>query len=159
MSYSFRTIDNIDVKGSVVIVRADLNVPMINGKVSDSSRIQAVAPTLLELSKKGSKVVILSHFGRPKGVVRTSMSLKPLLPHLSNALGGLKVTFAPDGTESGRMENGMGKLIFYHPNGRKRLEEFYVDSRLTRAITWDEGGKQIADLDFSPPSPPNPPNN
>ncbi len=71
----------------------------------------------------------------------------------------LKVTFAPDGTESGRMENGMGKLTFYHPNGRKRLEEFYVDSRLTRAITWDEGGKQIADLDFSPPSPPNPPNN
>ena len=110
MSYSFRTIDKIDVNGSVALVRADLNVPIIDGKISDSSRIEAVAPTLLELSKNSAKVVILSHFGRPKGKERPSMSLKPLLPHLNKVLGGREVAFASNciGDEARRVIDNLG---------------------------------------------------
>ena len=64
----FRTLDQIgDVKGKRVLVRVDLNVPMADGKVTDATRIERVAPTILELSDKGAKVILLAHFGRPKG--------------------------------------------------------------------------------------------
>jgi phosphoglycerate kinase len=93
---AFRTLDDLDVKGRRVLVRADLNVPMKNGKVTDSTRIARVAPTLAELASKGAKVVVLSHFGRPDGKPVASMSLEPLLEPLSQALGSRKVVFAPD---------------------------------------------------------------
>ena len=133
MSYSFRTIDTIDVSDTTVLVRADLNVPIIDGKVSDYSRIEAVAPTLLELSKNGAKVVILSHFGRPKGQVRPSMSLKPLIPHLNNALEGRDVTFANNciGNEARRVVAGLdaGDIALlentrFHPGEEKNDKLF-----------------------------------
>ncbi len=93
---AFRTLDELEVSGKKVLVRADLNVPIADGEVSDSSRIESVAPTLAELAKKGAKVVILSHFGRPKGRHVPAMSLAPLAPHVSAALGGRDVAFAPD---------------------------------------------------------------
>src|SRR5690606_12004685 len=63
----FRTLDDLaDVKGKRVLVRVDLNVPMSDGKVTDTTRIERIAPTILELSDKGAKVVLLAHFGRPK---------------------------------------------------------------------------------------------
>jgi len=93
---SFRTLDDLDVKGRRVLVRVDLNVPMKNGQVTDATRIARVAPTLGELSRAGAKVVVLSHFGRPDGKRVDSMSLQPLVQPLSAALGGLKVAFAPD---------------------------------------------------------------
>ena len=63
----FRTLDDIgDIKGKRVLVRVDLNVPMADGKVTDATRIERVAPTILELSDKGAKVILLAHFGRPK---------------------------------------------------------------------------------------------
>ncbi|HEY4773334.1 MAG TPA: phosphoglycerate kinase [Xanthobacteraceae bacterium] len=64
---SFRTLDQADVKGKRVLVRVDLNVPMENGKVSDGTRIERMAPTITEIVDKGGKVILLSHFGRPKG--------------------------------------------------------------------------------------------
>ncbi|HEX2217143.1 MAG TPA: phosphoglycerate kinase, partial [Xanthobacteraceae bacterium] len=64
---AFRTLDQIDVNGKRVLVRVDLNVPMENGKVSDATRIERVAPTIGELADMGAKVILLSHFGRPKG--------------------------------------------------------------------------------------------
>ena len=64
---SFRTLDQADVKGKRVLLRVDLNVPMENGKVTDATRIERVAPTITELAGKGAKVIILAHFGRPKG--------------------------------------------------------------------------------------------
>jgi len=64
---SFRTLDQADVKGKRVLVRVDLNVPMENGKVSDATRIERMAPTITEIVDKGGKVILLSHFGRPKG--------------------------------------------------------------------------------------------
>jgi phosphoglycerate kinase len=64
---TFRTIDQVDVRNKRVLVRVDLNVPMEKGKVSDRTRIERVAPTILEIADKGGKVILLSHFGRPKG--------------------------------------------------------------------------------------------
>jgi phosphoglycerate kinase len=91
----FRTLDDLEVKGKRVLVRADLNVPMKNGKVADASRIDRQAPTMRELSDKGAKVIVLSHFERPKGKVVPSMSLKPVGPALSKAVGK-PIAFAED---------------------------------------------------------------
>ena len=92
---AFRTLDDLDVKGKRVLVRADLNVPVAGGKVTDDTRIVRQAPTIKELSEKGAKVIILSHFDRPKGKVVPSMSLKVLVEPLENALDH-KVAFADD---------------------------------------------------------------
>jgi phosphoglycerate kinase len=92
---TFKTIDSIDVAGKRVLVRVDLNVPMKNGKVTDSTRIERAAPTLNELAAKGAKVIVLSHFGRPDGKRVPEMSLKPLVEPLSLALGK-PVAFAED---------------------------------------------------------------
>jgi phosphoglycerate kinase len=92
---AFRTLDDLDVKGKRVLVRADLNVPMKDGKVSDISRIDRQAPTIRELADKGAKVIVLSHFERPKGKVVPSMSLKPVAPALAEAVGR-PVAFADD---------------------------------------------------------------
>ena len=67
---AFRTLDDPDVKGKRVLVRADLNVPMEDGKVTDATRIERQAPTIRELADKGAKVIVLRHFDRPKGKVR-----------------------------------------------------------------------------------------
>src|SRR5689334_16466992 len=91
----FRTIDNFEVQGKRVLVRCDLNVPIEDGKVSDALRIERHAPTLRELAEKGAKVIVLSHFERPKGKVVPSMSLKPVAPALAKILGK-KVAFAED---------------------------------------------------------------
>jgi phosphoglycerate kinase len=64
---AFRTLDQVDVKGKRVLMRVDLNVPVENGVVSDSTRIERVAPAITEIADKGGKVILLSHFGRPKG--------------------------------------------------------------------------------------------
>ncbi len=84
---SFRTLDDLDVKSKRVLVRVDLNVPMKDGRVSDATRLHAVAPTINELSEKGAKVILLAHFGRPKGKPDPSMSLAPIAPALAEAIG------------------------------------------------------------------------
>ena len=92
----FATLDDLDVAGKRVLLRADLNVPMQDGKPTDATRIERLAPTLDELRRKGARVVVLSHFGRPKGKPDPSMSLKPLVAPLSAALGGAEIAFAED---------------------------------------------------------------
>ncbi|AWK87452.1 phosphoglycerate kinase [Azospirillum thermophilum] len=91
----FNTIDDLDVSGKTVLVRADLNVPMQDGKVSDTTRIVRLAPTLTELAKKGAKVVVLSHFGRPKNGPDAKNSLRNVLGDLGAAVGQT-VAFAED---------------------------------------------------------------
>ena len=83
----FRTLDDLDVKGKRVLVRADLNVPMADGRITDNLRIVRQAPTIRELAEKGAKVVILSHFDRPNGKVVPSMSLKPVAEPLAKEIG------------------------------------------------------------------------
>ena len=90
----FRTLDQADLRGKRVLVRVDLNVPVENGKVADSTRIERVAPTIGEIADKGGKVILLSHFGRPKGRDPTQ-SLKPLAPAIAQVLKR-PVAFADD---------------------------------------------------------------
>ncbi len=91
---SFRTLDQADVKGKRVLVRVDLNVPVENGKVTDATRIERAVPTIEDIAKKGGKVVLLSHFGRPKGR-DPKQSLKPVADEVARVLGR-KVGFADD---------------------------------------------------------------
>ncbi|MEX2451600.1 MAG: phosphoglycerate kinase [Rhodospirillales bacterium] len=93
---AFKTIDDLTVAGKRVLVRVDFNVPMKDGKVSDATRIERTVPTLKELADKGARVVVLSHFGRPKGQAVPEMSQRPIAEALSRALGGKPVAFAPD---------------------------------------------------------------
>jgi phosphoglycerate kinase len=90
-----RTIDDLDVSGQRVLVRVDFNVPMKEGAVSDATRIERALPTIQELSKKGAKVILLSHFGRPGGKPDPKESLKPVAKKLEQLLGG-SVDFVVD---------------------------------------------------------------
>lgn len=87
----FKTLDDLkaqgDIAGKVVYVREDLNVPMADGKVSDDTRLRATIPTLQDLSAMGAKILVLAHFGRPKGQVVPEMSLRPVAPALAKVLG------------------------------------------------------------------------
>jgi phosphoglycerate kinase len=83
----FRTLDDLPVAGKKVIVRLDLNVPMKNGEVTDSTRIDRSAATLKELAGKGARVIVMAHLGRPKGKRAPEFSLRPLVGPLSKALG------------------------------------------------------------------------
>lgn len=91
-----KSIDDLDVAGRRVLVRGDLNVPMRDGSVSDATRIDRLVPTLTELAERGAKVVVMSHFGRPKGQREPALSLKPLVGPLRAALGGLDLVFVED---------------------------------------------------------------
>jgi phosphoglycerate kinase len=82
----FATLDQADVKGKRVLVRADLNVPMDAGKVTDATRIERVKPTIIEIADKGGKVILLSHFGRPKGR-DPKASLRPVTAALAEVIG------------------------------------------------------------------------
>ncbi len=93
---AFKTIDDLDVAGKRVLVRVDFNVPMKDGKVTDLTRIQRTVPTLQELAGKGARVIVMSHFDRPKGQIVPEMSLKPISVALGEALGGKTVQFVND---------------------------------------------------------------
>ncbi|MFN3458774.1 MAG: phosphoglycerate kinase [Novosphingobium sp.] len=85
---SFKTLDDLgDVSGKAVLVREDLNVPMSDGVVTDDTRLRAAVPTLGELADRGAKVLVLAHFGRPKGVRNAQYSLKQVVAALSGVLG------------------------------------------------------------------------
>lgn len=84
----FRTLDDLqDVKGKVALVRVDLNLPMNGGTVTDDTRVRASAPTILELADAGAKVLLLAHFGRPKGARDPNQSLSRVIDCVQNVLG------------------------------------------------------------------------
>jgi phosphoglycerate kinase len=84
---AFRTLDDVDPHGKRVLVRVDLNVPVKDGTVTDDTRVKAVAPTIAELADRGGKVLLLAHFGRPKGGRDASQSLRIVVPALAAAIG------------------------------------------------------------------------
>ncbi len=92
---SFLTLNDLDANGRTVLVRVDFNVPMQDGQVADTTRIERALSTLNALSEQGAKVVMMAHFGRPKGERKTEFSLKQILTALSNALNA-NVRFAED---------------------------------------------------------------
>ncbi len=87
------TLNNLDVAGRTVLLRADLNVPMRDGRVSDATRIERTLPTIRELASQGARVVVLSHLGRPKGKPSSELSLRPVAEALADALAA-PVAFA-----------------------------------------------------------------
>src|SRR5260370_11301317 len=86
MTKPFRTLDAAAVSGKRVLLRVDLNVPMEHGKVTDATRIDRVLPTIREVAAKGGKVVLLAHFGRPKGGPDEANSLRPVAAALADRL-------------------------------------------------------------------------
>ena len=92
---AFRTLDQLDPAGKRVLLRADLNLPVRDGKITDRTRIDRLVPTIRELADKGAKVIVCSHFDRPKGKRVPEMSLRPMGEALSDALGQ-PVAFADD---------------------------------------------------------------
>jgi phosphoglycerate kinase len=90
-----RTLDGLAVAGRRVLLRADLNVPVRDGRITDRTRIERLSPTIAELSAKGARVIVCSHFDRPKGRVVPEMSLRPMAAALADVLGR-PVAFAED---------------------------------------------------------------
>ena len=92
----FRTLDDLgDVYGKVALVRIDLNLPMRDGDVTDTTRIRAAAPTILELADKGAKVLLLAHFGRPKGEKSSTQSLSMVVGAVEGVIAK-EVMFIPE---------------------------------------------------------------
>ena len=93
---AFRTLDDLgNIKGKRALVRVDLNVPMADGRVTDETRMRALVPTVLELADKGAKVLLLAHFGRPKGAKHSEMSVSMVLDALQQVLGR-EIMFVPE---------------------------------------------------------------
>ena len=105
-----KTTAGLDVAGKRVLVRADLNVPVAEGRVTDATRLTRLVPGILDLADRGAKVIVLSHFGRPKGARVPDMSLKPVAEALGKALGR-PVAFADDciGDEAAKAVAGLAK--------------------------------------------------
>ena len=96
MALPFKTLDNVDVAGKRVMVRVDLNVPVRAGQVTDTTRIERILPTIQELRDKKARVIVISHFGRPRGKIVREMSLRNVLRAFQGLLGGGQIAFADD---------------------------------------------------------------
>jgi phosphoglycerate kinase len=118
-----KTVRDIDVAGKKVLLRADLNVPLENGLVTDDTRIKESLPTIKYLMEQGAKVIVCSHLGRPKGV-EPELSLAPVAGRMSNLLGE-EVLFADDcvGPEAERAVHSMGHHVLLLENLRFHPEE------------------------------------
>jgi phosphoglycerate kinase len=162
---AFRTLDDLDAAGRRVLVRVDLNVPMHDGKVGDPTRIERLVPTLKRLIDAGARVVVLSHFGRPKGKRVADQSLRPLVEPLSAALGGVAVAFADDcvGPEAERVvarlaPGGVALLenLRFHPEEEANdrgfaerlaaLGDLYVDDAFSAAHRAHASNEALAHL-------------
>ena len=105
---SSKELFKLDLKNKLILVRVDLNLPVVNGVVQDETRLQSVLPTIQEIIKKGGKVVLCSHFGRPNGEYNKKYSLKPLIEPLSKALN-CPIVFSPTciGPEAEELKNNL----------------------------------------------------
>jgi phosphoglycerate kinase len=161
----FATLDTLDVSGKRVLVRADLNVPVKSGRVTDATRIERLAPTLETLIGKGARVIVMSHFGRPKGGPDPEFSLRPLVGPLSHAIGGRPVHFAEDciGEKAERVVNALApgevallENLRFHPEEEKNdpgfvkrlaaLGDIYVNDAFSAAHRAHASTEAIARL-------------
>ncbi|MEL7183908.1 MAG: phosphoglycerate kinase, partial [Pseudomonadota bacterium] len=120
---AFKTLDDMELGGKVVMARVDINVPVDGGHVTDTTRIDRIKPTVDHLRSAGAKTVLLAHFGRPKGQIVPEMSLRQIVPALSDALG-VKVGFADGnyGDAVGNMAGGdvlLFENVRFHPGEEK----------------------------------------
>jgi len=130
-----RSLDDVAVAGQRVLLRADLNVPVQDGAVTDLTRMEHLAPTIKELSEKGARIIVLSHFDRPKGKVVASMSLAPIAKALGEVLGH-PVGFAedcigPDAARAIEAMSGGDVLVLentrFHAGEEANDDEFAAD--------------------------------
>ena len=125
---AWKTLDDMDLSGRRVLVRVDINVPMEDGRVTDATRIERAAPTIADIRAAGGIPILLAHFGRPKGKVVPEMSLRPLVPALSEAFG-VEVGFA-DGSYAEAVDAlGEGDVLLlenvrFHPGEEKNDAAF-----------------------------------
>ena len=134
---AFKTLDDLsDIAGKRVLVRVDLNVPVADGKVTDTTRIERVAPTILELAGKGAKVILLAHFGRPKDGPSAEFSLAQIMPAVDKVLGR-SVAFASDCIGAPAAEAvaklGNGDILLLE-NTRFHKAEEKNDAEFTKAL-------------------------
>jgi phosphoglycerate kinase len=160
----FRTLDGLDVAGRRVLVRADLNVPVRDGKISDLTRIERLSPTIKELASKGARVIVCSHFDRPKGKRVPEMSLAPMATALGQVLGQ-HVHFADDciGVQAeqvvDRLANGDVAVLEntrFHPGEEKndpamaadlaRLADIFVNDAFSAAHRAHASTEAVAHL-------------
>ncbi len=133
-----KTLDDFAPEGKRVLLRADLNVPMQNGKISDLTRLERLSPTIKELSEKGAKVIVCSHFDRPKGKRVPEMSLRPIAKALGEVLGR-PVAFADDCVGEpaqaavAAMQNGDVLVL---EDTRYHAGEEANDAGLSKALAW-----------------------
>ncbi|MCD7110521.1 phosphoglycerate kinase [Rhizobium sp. DKSPLA3] len=139
---TFKTLDDLtDIASKRVLVRVDLNVPTKDGKVTDATRIERVVPTIRELSEKGAKVILLAHFGRPKGEPVAEMSLKPIAAAVEDIIDQ-RVHFAADcigdaaATAVAGLENG-DILLLENTRFHKGEEKNDADFTKTLAANGD----------------------
>ena len=130
---AFRSIEQAEVEGKRVLVRVDMNVPMRDGVITDTNRIDRVLPSIRSLSARGAKVVVLSHFGRPKGKLAPEMSLRPVAEKMDELLESAQVRFVSEciGPDVEREVNSLenGQVIFlenlrFHPGEEASDPEF-----------------------------------
>jgi len=119
MTSAFRTLDTLEFEGKRVLLRADLNVPVDNGKVGDATRIERLVPTIRELVKRDATVILLSHFGRPKGKVDPEYSLEIVAPAVADAIGHPVGFIATDWTD---VENARKAIESAEPGSVLLLE-------------------------------------
>ena len=128
----------LDLKNKLILVRVDLNLPAVNGVVQDETRLQSVLPTIQEILKKGGKVVLCSHFGRPNGEYNKKYSLKPLIEPLSKALN-CPIDFSPTciGPQAEELKNNLkeGQILLlenlrFHKGEETNNNDFSEDLTL-----------------------------
>ncbi|MCX8134098.1 MAG: phosphoglycerate kinase [Roseococcus sp.] len=148
---AFRTLDSLDPRGKRVLLRADLNLPVKEGRITDMTRIERLLPTIRELAGKGARVIVCSHFDRPKGRRVPEMSLRPMQAALAEALGR-PVRFAEDcvgpEAEAAAAALGDGEVLLlentrFHPGEEKndpalaealaRLADVFVNDAFSAA--------------------------
>ena len=133
-----KTVDDLHVKGKNVLVRCDFNVPLKDGVITDENRITAALPTIKKLINDGGRVILCSHMGKPKGVVKKELSLKPVAERLSFLLGK-EVKFAADDTVVGEnakkaaAEMKDGDVILLE-NTRFRAEETKNEDNFSKEL-------------------------
>lgn len=151
MATTFRTLDDAEVKGKRVLLRADLNVPVREGRITDLTRLERLTPTIRELAERGARVIVVSHFDRPKGKRVPEMSLLPISGALRDVLGR-DVFFADDcvgeiaAEAVGKLEDGQVLVLEntrFHPGEEKNdpdmakalagLADIYVNDAFSAA--------------------------
>ena len=144
---SWKTLDDMDLRGKVVLVLVDINVPVQEGRVTDDTRIQRIVPTIRDILAKGGKPVLLAHFDRPKGKVVPEMSLAVTLPALEAALGQ-KVLFAAGDRAAAVAAMRPGDVVLlenirFTPVSNKMI--------LRWRKSWPAWAMSIATMPFPPP--------